>query len=299
MGTLANLTTRIKHNLYGAHPTDMPFVSILGAAIANGTTTSVTVASSSNWDIGDILEVEETGEQVFITTDGTPLTVIRGFNGTTAAAAADAGVVVKNPRFTQKQIEHALDAVVQTLSSWGIHKFSTTSITRVTLQDFYELNVSVDPQYGVLSAYYVEENTKIPVPVPFKQVYLNLGTDPTEYSVGKGVHILDWGQVIPGEKVYVTYAEELDAVTDLSTRHDELLVAGATAYLMGMTIVPSTQEPGARTDRTKQGGQESRDARWWQGEFFVRVRAEAAQLAVQRSRFPTTTRLARARRWRH
>ena len=300
MTTLAALQTRIRDNVYGQHPTDMPFTATLGAAIATTATTTVTVADGTFWAIGDVLEVQETGEQTLVTAVATnDLTVVRGFNGTTAATAVDAGLIVKNPRFSLRQIENAVNTTMLSLEAWGIHAFATSSIIAVTLQDFYELSLtSLSEQYGLLSVYYVNENTYVPQPLPFRPAYFNLGTDPSEYSVGTGVHILAWGNVVPGESVYVTYAKKLDDVADLTTRTAELVVIGATAVLLGMTIAPATHEPGARTDRTVQPGQTSRDVRHWQGEFYIRARAEAAQIAVQRRNLPSTVRLARARRWR-
>jgi hypothetical protein len=106
------------------------------------------------------------------------------------------------------------------------------------------------------------------------------------------------GELAATGTAYYTFAKKYAAATDLVTRLDELVVFGATAKLFGMSIAPATHDPGARTDRTVQPGQTARDGRWFQGEFYLRARAEAALLATQRERFSRRTRVARAGRWR-
>ena len=300
MATLANIKSRVRQHVYGQYPTDSPFTTTLNAAIANGTTTSITVIDGTDWMEGDIIEIEETEEQARVVSVSTHvLTVVRGVNGTTAAAATDAGIVYKNPRFTYAKIGQAITDTLLALQAWGIHTFANGTITKDSLKHYYELaETDIVPEYGVLNLYYVEDYTEIPIPLPFRQVYSNMGTGPSEYTYGVGVHVLDWGDVTTGDDAYFTYAQKVDAATDLTTAQELIVVLGATALLLGMTITPATQDPGARTDRTVQAGQTSRDARWYQGEFFIRSRAEAASVAVRRARFPSTVRLSRSRRWR-
>lgn len=299
MATLADIKTRVRQHVYGQYPTDSPFATTLNAAIASGAVTTVTVIDGTDWMEGDILEVLETEEQMQVVSVATHvLTVVRGVNGTTAAAATDGGIVYKNPRMTYAKIGQAITDTLYALQAWGIHAFGTGSITKDSLKHYYELSeTDILPEYGILNLYYVEQNTEIPVPLPFRQAFGNLGTGPSEYSTGLGVHVLDWGDVTTGDAAYFVYAKQVDSVTDLTTPQELIVVLGATALLLGMTITPATQDPGARTDRTVQPGQTSRDARWYQGEFFIRSRAEAASVAVQRSRFPSTVRLSRSRRW--
>jgi len=300
MATQADLRQRVRNNVYGAYPTDQPFVTILGAAIADGTTTTVTVADGTDWSQGDVVEIDETAEQLMVTSISTnDLTVLRGWNNTTAAAATDGGKIFKNPRFTIQQIDEGLDACLASFESWGVHVFGTGSVTRDSLKYFYELSeTDINDAYGVLAVYYVELNTLIPVPLPFK-FHQGLGTGDANYSTGAGLQLAEWGDVSVGSAAQYVYAKNLTSVTDLGTNQEEVLVLGATALVLGKNIIPASHDPGARTDRTIPVGQVGRDGRWFQGEFFIRVRAEAANVATQRQkRFPSTVRIARARRWR-
>ena len=114
----------------------------------------------------------------------------------------------------------------------------------------------------------------------------------------KSVLILGWGEVKKDELVYYTYAKQIDAVADLLARQENLVVLSAVNWLSMQTTVPRTQDPGRYTDRTVQPGQGHRDAQNFGGLFYLEVRAEAGQLAVERGMLPMTDATRRARRWR-
>jgi len=300
MATQANLRTRIRGNLYGQSPVEDVFASTLGAAIADTSTTSVTVTDGTFWSVSDILEVDETGEQLYVTAVATnTLTVIRGFNDTTKAAATDGGIVWKNPRFSIAQIDRGIAVALDAFELWGVHAFNQGTITISALKQYYELSdTDISPTYGVLSVFYPETNTQIPIPLPFRNAYFHLGTGPSVYSEGQGIHLLSSGDLAAGDPAYYVYAQKLSDVANLSDLQSDILVLGATAIILGKAIIPFTQDPGARTNRSIQGGQVVRDGRFYQSEYFLRVTAEAARVAVERQRFPTTVRLGRAARWR-
>jgi len=300
MATAAAIRQRIYNNLYGAFPTESPFVSTLSASYTDAEG-EIDVLDGTQWAVNDVVENTETGEQMKVLSIATnALTVVHGWNGTaTAASAGTDDVLYKNPRFTQAQLDDAVTAVMAELENWGVHVFGTGTITRADPKTFYGLSdTDILNPYGVLKMYTVLANSEIPAAIPFRYQF-ELGTDPTEYSVGQGVHIGHFGDTSDGDSeiVYV-YAKKIDATTDLLARQEELVVLGATANVLGMSIGPATHDPGARTDRTTQPGQTSRDVRYFQGRWFTAVRAEAAQLAVERSKMlhepPHYT---RARRW--
>lgn len=296
--TLAQLKQRIRDNCYGPGKAT-PFVDVLAEAL-DGTETDIDVGDAASWSVGDVVEVQETGEQCLVRSVSSPtLTVIRGWNGTTAAVAADAGVLLKNPRFSMQVISDAINSTVASLEVWGIHGFGEGQITYDADKRYFELtDTDMSEQYGVTSLYYVEDDTLIPRALPFRLGVFNIGTGHASYSEGRGIVVLDWGTVSAGETVEYTYAKQLTATT-LSDNQAELVVLGATALVLGHSIIPRTQDPGSRTDRTVQPGQEVRDGRWFQGEFFIRARAEAAQVAVRRGKVPGSVRINRARRWAH
>lgn len=300
MTTQAEFRQLVRDNVYGAYPTDRPFTSLSNGASA-AEIEAVTVDDGTNWSAGDVGEVLASGEQFLVTSVATnDLNVVRGWNGTTAANIADNTPIQKNPRFTLQQIDQSLETVQRALSLWGVYKYSGGAIVRVAGQDFYEISDAsgVAPEYGVVSVYYIDSTTNLPVPLPYKY-YANLGTAGS-YAEGQGLHIKAWGDVAVGESIVYVYSQRFDGnIALVPDQVVPVMVLGATAVVLGKTIIPASHDPGARTDRTTPVGQVARDGRWFQGEFFIRVRAVAASLAVQRDLFPSTPRYSRARRWKH
>lgn len=301
MATQAEIRTRINDNLYAGFPADAPFVSRISVAYNNSIET-ITVLDGTQWANGDVLENLDNGENMkVVSKSGNVLTVLRGWNGSTPTASTDANdPVYKNPRFSAPFIDRSIESVLHDLHKWGIHIFGETTVTRVNPKEFYELAATdILEQYGVLKAYYVADNSELPITVPFRY-HSNYGVGSTEYTQGRGVEVLDWGNVANGESLFLVYAKRIDSVTDLLDRQEQLVVDGACALLLGGTIIRATHDPGARTDRTVQPGQTSRDVRHFQGKFFTDARTEAAQCFIERqSILHETTRYARARRWKN
>lgn len=306
MATASDIRRRVREYLYGLSPNDRPFETLLNEPL-DTSETDIDVTDGNDWAVGDVGQIEETGEQFYVTGVTTnTLTVIRSYGAVAATAATTAGRITKNPRWSQDKIDDAITDTLNELGTLGVHGFATGSITLVASQHRYELGVSdVEDTYGVISVYYVDSNSEVPRALPFRPS-VELSTTPAEWAASRSVTILDFGDNAAGDTVYFTYAQDLGYDTDLDTtlaklvkEQEEIVVLGATLRCMGMTIAPMTNDPGARTDRTVQPGQTSRDVRWYQGQYFVRSRAEAARLAVLRGRIaPGSPRTRRVRRWR-
>jgi hypothetical protein len=300
MATASAIQTRVLGYLYGSYPSDRPFTSEITAAYTNVATT-VSVTDGTDWAEGDELENPSTEEVMrVISVSANDLTVERAIEGTATASDGTDDRIHKNSRFPRVRVTQAITDAIESLELWGVHIFGVEAITRSSaIVNYYELtSTDIVDSIGVSGVYYVESVTKRPVFLPFQE-FMNLGTNPADYTQGRGIAVFDWGEVATTENVEVIYAKKISATTDLLTRQEEIVVQGACALMLGKTIAPFTQDPGARTDRTVQPGQTVRDGRWYQANFFVSVRAEAATLAVERQRSaPQSPRLGRARRWR-
>lgn len=305
MATLTSIRNRIYRHLYAAYPKSRPFQSLDTAGVTPSGTT-VTVTDGNDWEEGDILEWED-GDLALVTAVATNnLTVVRDYLGSTGATHAANSLVSKNPRFTIQQIDDAIRGAMSVLGTWGIHTFGTGSVTLAASEWYYELSdTDIADNYGVLAVYYVEDTTKQPVYLPFKYAE-HLSTADVDWSEGRGITIMSKGDRDTTGTLYYTYAKSYNPVSDnlstvvalLEDQHEELVVLSATANLMGMTVVPMTQDPGRRTDRSTPPGQTSRDGRWFQGEFYIKVRAEAARMAMRRAGVGGARRTQRPRRWR-
>ena len=292
MATVATIRQRIYEYLYSAFVNDRPFETLLGEALDNSET-DVDVTDGGDWGPGDIAEVVETGEQMLVLSVATnTLTVTRAYGAISATAAADAGRLRKNPRFSQDQMDSALSDVLNGLEGRGVHGFNVGTITFVAGVMYYEISdTDVDPVHGVIAVYYVNDDTKAPVPLPFTEQF-ELSTADADWSQGRGVRLLSKGdRSTTASDIYYTYAQSLNFDTNLTTtiakvltQQEELLVIGAVSKMIGMTILPMTMDPGQRTDRTTAPGQTVRDGRRFIESYTKLVRIEEARLAVVRGK---------------
>jgi hypothetical protein len=296
MATQANIRSRIRDTIFSAVPPARPFATLVTEAIALAET-DVDVTLGTDWSKGDVLEFSDDGEQCFVQSVATnTLTVVRAYNGTTETTHASGVTVYKNPRFTIKQIDQAITNTLLEFEAFGIWVFGQGSVTLVSGQYTYNL-ASYTDALDVLSVYHAREGVQgDPIVVPFRfhrQVHTSL--------VGSGVALTlwDWGQKSAGEALLFTYAQRIDNVTDLLARQEEIVVLGASARLLKMTIAPATHDPGKRTDRTVQPGQTGRDSREIMAEYLRLANEEAATLKIEAKKIlPTAPFVQRARRWR-
>jgi len=303
MATQAAIRQRIFDYLYSSQLTEHPAVSLINGAIDNAVT-SITVDDADAYGLvsGTIIEFFD-GEQCFVTgAAANVLTVIRGWNSTTKAAHSDDDPFSVDPRFTIAQVDSSIDATLLSFEGWGVHAFANGGVLVDPASDvrYFELDeTDINETYGILSLYYFNDQTNVPMPIPFR---MHIGIDTASgFTTTTGIHVPYLGNTVTGaavDNLWFTYAQVIDETTDLLPRQEELIVLGSCSQMLGKAITPRTQDPGRYTDRTVQAGQMVRDGRWFQAEFFVRVRAEAAQLGVERQKVPGTVQLNRAKRWR-
>jgi len=267
----------------------------LGAAYtADGA--SMTVADGDIFSPGAVLEFEDGDLYKVTAVADDVLTVIPNWEGTESEDHADGEHFWIDPRLSRSVIDQALDAAIEAMPSFGIWRWDTAAITLVADQYFYELSdTDYRPHPGIIGAYYPETTSLVPVAVPFRPFSL-VHADVS--STGVGVHLWEWGDRTAGDDIYITYSSEIAAITDLMDRQEELVVLWAANYALGHTIIPSTMDPGHRTNQTIQGGQEVRDARWFQAQFYMAAKAEQALLKVEaRKLVPQPRMFGRMRRW--
>jgi hypothetical protein len=183
------------------------------------------------------------------------------------------------------------------LEGWGIHTIEADYVARPATGNMLDVaGYSYAEPYNVLSMYYFDSGK--PVPLPFRFLG-KVSHEVAANTLAETCELGSWGDVDVAEDVYFTYASKITVEADLLSRQEILVVMGACSLLLGGTVIPRTQDPGARTDRTVQPGQTSRDSRWFQQEFFIKARTEAALLAIERNNVPGTLQTKRAQRWRN
>ncbi len=297
MATQAAVVARIFNYLYGSGHGKRPFGHRInegsGYTAGDGV---ITVDDGTKFAVGDILEFQPVGMQARVESIATnDLSIEAGINGTTDANLTDNVVLYKNPRFTIQQAGEAISSVLEILEEFNIFIFGTGSITLVASQWYYDLTeTDIIEAWGVLALYEIEDNTLVPKPLPFD---FKTGLHTTVSATQHGIVAWYWGDSTSGDPLYYTYAQKLDNVTDLETRHEEMVVLGSVAQMMGADINPRTMDPGKRTDRTVQPGQSARDSRWFQAEFQRAAWREEARLMTVIDDLPRDRRTARVGRF--
>jgi len=147
----ATLISRIRRRL-----NDDPWHDICTEAM-DTTETDLSVADTTKWAVGDIVEFQDDGEQCLVTvlTSSTVLTVIRAVNGSPSATPGTGtthainGDIVKNPVYQYIQIEQAISAAIAELWPY-VYKKITTSVTPLTTgENYYSVAATVE---GISSA---------------------------------------------------------------------------------------------------------------------------------------------------
>jgi len=119
---------------------DNPFQTACTEAM-DASETGLDVTTTTKFDVGDIVEFQDDGEQCLVTAlaSGVELTVIRGFNGTTATTHSINTLIAKNPVFSFLQIEGAIAETLRDL--WpNVYKEVNYTLTPVIGQKWYELD---------------------------------------------------------------------------------------------------------------------------------------------------------------
>ncbi len=278
--TAASLRTSIRMEVEASEPRNRPYETVLTNSAGTGTTLGV--ADGDAFQVGDQVETPS-GELALVTAiSSNNLTVKRAVRSITVETLSSGDIVKKNPRFSIEQIDNAVDNIMQELSP-RVYALLTEDVTKTT-DDFY--NVTDVAMEDVFTAWYIDEGD---FHVPHFQFWTDLDNSQPKVYLGDTTF---------AGTVHIAYRRPYAVVTEFPDRLVPMVVAGAIYKLLGGATVTATDDPGGRTDRTVQGGQEARDSYWFFREF-VRLRdAETVYLADKVSALPKNRRAQRARRYR-
>jgi hypothetical protein len=302
--TKATLLTRIRTRL-----NDNPFTTACTEAM-DASETDLDVADRAKFDVGDIVEFQDDGERCLVTAGGTgagALTVIRGFNGTTAATHSSGALMAKNPVFSFTAMEQAISETIHDL--WPhVYKSVAYSITPVAGTHWYELDSGTDTallldistvrqvipkgalnepfDYGTRHSAYPATfyyNVPVAVAASAKALYIPRLRDTTNAILVTGL-------------TQITDTVDTGSYSDLT---DGIGVQCVTAYavskLIGWTGVSRvTQEDVTMSDESvRPGTRESIAAEWERKAYFLRRKWER----LLESTYPRRPSRSGARSW--
>jgi len=259
-------------------PYETPLTNSPGAG---GTTFSV--ADGDAFQVGDQVETPA-GELALVTAISTnDLTVTRATRSIAAENVSSGDLLKKNPRFSLEQMDNAVDNILQELDPSGVFYMLTETVAYTT-DDFYDVtDTAMD---DVFSTWYIDNGN-------FHVPYFYFMTDPA--NTQPKIYLAAAGF---SGNIHVVYRRPYAVVTEFPDRVAPMIIAGAVYRLMGGATILATDDPGQRTDRTVQGGQEGRDSYWYFREFRRLKDVEVAYLADQVKRVPTDRLSQRSRRYR-
>lgn len=255
--TQASLRTAVRLRVETSEPRLRPYQTVLTNS-PGGAGTTFGVGDGDAWEAGDLIE-GPLGELSLVLSKATnDLTVRRAVGQVAAETAAADDVMRKNPRFSIDQIDVELGASVRSLRGNGLYELATEEITYDRGEDWYD--VADTAMEKVVGVWYVDSDAQFRIP------FFQFKTDPQADQPKLWISASQYSG-----NISVLYRKPYAAVTDLSDAVADIVTYEAVYKLMGIANVGSTADPGRRTDRTTQGGQEGRDSIWYLREF-IRLR---------------------------
>lgn len=255
---------------------DTPYMQLGSVATDSGT--AITVADSSKFDAGAVLEFQNNGEQVVVKsiTNATTVEVYsRGFNGTTAAVQAS-GLVYIDPTFTYIDIENAIERTIQSMwpKAW---KQASDTITPDTTTQWFDLAsdaidlIAVRQQYGSSDQYvaaFGEKDSGLPV-------IFSTHIPTAVAASGVGLRFPN-GFAHDTNTVYVNYRAKLTTTETVAGTYDdvseglmaEAIVYGAASKVVGFKEIPLVVNKDISQGSTPLGPQQRLTASAWLQEEY-------------------------------
>jgi hypothetical protein len=278
--TEASLRTAVRLRLESAEPRLRPYTTALTNAAGTGTTFGV--ADGDAWMAGDIAETPDGEQALVISITANNLTVSRAYGGITVETLSSGDLLRKNPRFTVEQTIQEINTSLRELRGNGLYFLDTETVVYTT-NKWYD--VTDTDMEDVISAWYIDDDD-------FRVPLFAFNTDPLNDQ--PKVFLAAAGFT---GNIFLIFKTTYSAVTELPDQVGDALVNLVAYKLLGMALAVSTTDPSRRVDRTKQGGQESRDSIWFLREFIRLRDLEVARLANQIKKVPRDIKSQRAKRF--
>lgn len=267
--------------LYSARSAHRPYQDKVLAAAHNIGDTTLDVTDGTSWVAGDIVEYSD-GEQAIVTgVAANVLTVQRAQFGTTETNHAQGTEISKNPRFTIAQIDDAIEAVLSDLYPQIYILETATFGTVVAGQEWYP--IADNTVFDVVTLYYEDPSYDAPFPILEWDFRRTLASG---FTQNQGLYLYSYSGAANGDTLYIVQKRRITAVTDLLDRQEPLVAFGATYNLLGAANVARTHDPGQRSDRTVQPGQEGRDSFWFLREYRLMLTKEEIRLKTDETGVP-------------
>lgn len=263
-------------------------ITLLAGALTDTTTTALTTADVlAAIKPGALLEIDSEMMYVRASLVGT-VTVIRGWNGTTAATHVDQSVITVNPRFPRSRILRALNDTLSDLGGSDYFQMKTVNLTYNPNVFTYDLASDAIEVYDITFPLSPTNTTMWQQRVHGFDLQQN--ADPSVFPSGVALQFSEPPGVQQGQTVRVRYKAPFTYVANLT---DDVSITGlpksgcdippigaAIRLMMGREVKRNFTESQPETRRTGEvpAGAVLGSMRGLQAEYVIRQLSESAAL---------------------
>ena len=259
---------------------DKPWVDVCTEAM-DATETGLDVADGTRWEEGAIVEFEDAGgEQCLVrSVSSNTLTVVRGWNNTTATTHSINATIVRDPIIPYINITGTVSRVIKTLWPY-VYKVKDVTLTPIAGKKWYDASDSgkgmalvrawqiIDNDIADYPFFYGQRNGAYPIR------FVTGLTAVTDLSAAGNMIFVPHFRRTDGS-LYVTLAEEITDTVTTSNYVDlddnalrDCVVYGVVAKLIAAYDIPRvTQEDNTMGDETVRPGERTQLGAYWDQEF--------------------------------
>lgn len=235
MTTFAEVIERTRRRLL----TNMrPALNVLASAI-NSTDTGLSFTYDFRGGDGSRLSIDLEDMHVVAGASSTSATVIRGMDGSVAAAHVEDSLIRINPPWTNFEIANAINEELDSLSGANLFRIRTVELSYVAATQGY--NLATDDFLSVWRVRYRVPGPDLDWPIIDPRNYrIDSAAETDDFASGRAIILHSGGH--PGQQVRVSYrasfdrlanmADDVEAVSGLHSQAHHLLDLGAAIRLM-------------------------------------------------------------------
>lgn len=279
---------------------DEPLTDTLAAAIAAGSTTTMTVTDVSLYAVGQWWEFDDdTGDKVYVTAVNSSTSVVtirRNYRGSTGAAHSNGAVLAKAPRFEYDTVSQAINTVLDIdLYGEGIFDLQEHTVTSSATTNYYNSPASDCLEFKDVYQWTSTMRSPARELIEFSPKPRNVSTTVYSSAFSNGKYFVISGNYgTPGTDVYyVTCAHKhtIGTLTAGATRITQFLSA---AYVLEWEEIRRAGGPANQGDQTVRPGARLPTAAYYRSLAEEQINKERRTLE---DLYPSGRRFVRNRNW--
>lgn len=244
---------------------DDPLTDTLNAAVAAGSTTTMTVTDVTKFAVGQWWEFDDdTGDKVLVTavnSSTSVCTIRRSHRGSTGAAHSNGAILAKAPRFEYDTASQAITTVLDAdLDGENIFDLLEHQITSSATTTYYNAPATACERF--MDVYQKTAGMLSPRRASLWFSPLPTNADTSLYANGK-YFVIQGNYGTPGSDVYYVTCRHPLAIGTLTSQQERIVQFLACAYLLEWTEPKRLAGPNNQGDTTVRPGMANQTAAYW------------------------------------